>query len=353
MRQRRAVAIVSTIGLAAVLAGCGDDASGDDSAPPEPCAPANLIWVYSRYLDSGPSYPTAVFRLHEGSETRLTDDDAGEDAAMAPDGSRVVFQRGSEGDPESAGYTRRRLYVMGSDGTDQRPLLDPVYEVPVTPDTLVAWDTRPIWSPDGTTIAFTRQATFLDPASPDRFQGIMVVPAAGGQPRQIAGDNKIREASVGWSADSSRLAWTTLQPNTLRWATRQGRELGRLELPGASGAPAWTDGDRQILVPYQLGVYGPNPEHGVYQVDFDSGEHTKIPLEDAWIEDLWTLPTGEIVGVETLRDDQANETGGRVVVMDPERPEDGEVIANFETELNGLVTAVPDDPDGWAACTEA
>lgn len=355
MRQLRTRITAGLAGLAAILASCGGSSSSmDEIEPADPCAPANLIWVYARILDpSSPAYPMAIFRLHDGSETRLTDDVAAEDAAVSPDGRRIVFQRGSVGDPESAGYQRHRLYVMNADGSEQQPLLDRAYEIPVRDDTLVSWDTRPVWSPDGSTIAFTRESTSTKPSSPDRYQGIMTVPADGGEPRQIADGQRLDDTAAAWSSDSSRLAWTTIRPHTVHWATRQGRKLGQLELPGATGAPSWSDGDREILVPYQRDPYGPRPGHGVYRVDLDTGQFTKIPLEQAWIDKLWSLPTGQLVAVETVRDDEGNDVGGRVVVMDSERPEDGEVIASFDSELYGLATAVPDTPDGWAACTKA
>jgi hypothetical protein len=136
--RSRWVQCLSAAATAALVAGCGgadsseSGESGDDASR---CEPENLVWVYGRITEpESHSYPSTIFRYHRGSETALAGDDA-DAPALSPDGGRVVFERGSEGDPESAGYARIELYVMNSDGSGEELLL--AEEDPVTTDDLV------------------------------------------------------------------------------------------------------------------------------------------------------------------------------------------------------------------------
>jgi TolB protein len=78
----------------------------------------------------------------DGTQVRqLTDNDAWEAfPTWSPDGTRIAFNSGRDGDPE--------VFVMNADGTQVRQLTDND-----------AVDGRPAWSPDGTRIAFDRSAT--------------------------------------------------------------------------------------------------------------------------------------------------------------------------------------------------
>jgi dipeptidyl aminopeptidase/acylaminoacyl peptidase len=352
VRRRRAVA--SVFGLVVVMAGC-DESGPDGPGATDPCEPQSMIWVYSRITDAAdPAHPSEVFRLDDGAESQLTDAaspperEASSAAAVSPDGSRIAFQRGSEGDPESAGYTRHRLYVMSGDGSDAEPLFDPANE---PPDADLAWDTNPVWSPDGSRLAFVRNVTPEFGSDAGAVHSVMVAPAEGGVPTAVSKDGSDHfDPAPAWSPDGTRLAWVTEQSSSLHWSTLDGKKAGDVRLPGATGAPAWIDGGRGILVAYQLRPYENDPESGVYRVDVDSGEYEKARL-DFWLADLWALPTGQVAGVEGIRDASGDTSGDRIVVLDPKRPADREEIAAFDTEIEGIATAVPDDPDGWADCT--
>jgi serine/threonine protein kinase len=91
--------------------------------------------------------------------------------SVSPDGRYVVY----------AGGTPSRVYVRQQGG---RPALL------ATPDTGPPQH-RPRWSPDGTRIAF------------DADRKIFVVPAVGGQPRQVVGDGW----SPTWAPDDQRIAY--------------------------------------------------------------------------------------------------------------------------------------------------
>ena len=71
---------------------------------------------------------------------------------------------------------------------------------------------------------------------------------------------------------------------------------------------------------------------------------------------LWTLPSGELAGYESNADSHT-----LVVVDDLDSPDDRREILSFGRSSGlpegttydrsrGAATAVPDHPDGWAAC---
>jgi hypothetical protein len=344
--RSRWVQCLSAAVTAALVAGCGgadSSESGDDASP---CEPENLVWVYGRITEpENHSYPSTIFRYHRGSETALASDDA-EAPSLSPDGGRVVFERGSEGDPESAGYARIELYAMDSDGSGEELLL--AEEDPVTTDDLVlAWDRHPVWSPDGTNIAFVRNTQH---AASDGSRGgnhqVMVVSVADGRARPLPGGTPDRYAPApAWSADGSRLAWITGGP-TLAWSSLDGRDRREVRLDGEpTSPPAWIDGDRAIVV--RLG-------ERLYRIDAATGTQTDLDLPVA-LRALWAMPTGQLAGLD------GPEERSRLVVVDMDGSHEVHEIATLEgsrilpegsvaDRTRGPVTAAPATPDGWASC---
>jgi len=104
---------------------------------------------------------------------------AGDDRypTFAPDGAQIAFRHGDDliepsGDEE--------VYVMDADGTNVRRLTD-------SP----GLDEGPVWSPDGTKIAFSSDR--------DGQQEIYVMNADGSDPRRLT-DNPARDESPDWQA---------------------------------------------------------------------------------------------------------------------------------------------------------
>jgi dipeptidyl aminopeptidase/acylaminoacyl peptidase len=314
------------------------------------------VWVYSAITDpDNDAYPVAVFRLDDGSETRLTADDAAGAPSISPDGDQIVFERGSDGDPESAGYATYRLYVMNDHGGSKRPLLGSAYEVPERDDFAPAGDQNPMWSPDGSHVAFIRYGHLADP---NRGR-VMVVSPDGGAPRALPGNANSGDPAPAWSSDGSRVAWVTTPfdatTSTLHWAAVDGSDSGSVILSeDVYGTPAWIESDRAIAMGYFAEDDADLADAQVLRVDVASSHTETVDLP---LANLWTLPTGQLAGFESDADSHT-----LMVVDDLDDPGAAEEIttigrspmlpegAAYDRD-RGSATAVPDDPDGWAACT--
>jgi dipeptidyl aminopeptidase/acylaminoacyl peptidase len=340
--RRRAVGAVTLVALVALVAACGGAGSGPSDEGSR-CEPENLVWVYSRITEPDDhAYPSTVFRFERGEETALTSGDA-RSPALSPDGRRVVFQRGSGGEPESAGYARFDLYVMDSDGGGEEPLLVDDPEAEAT----TAWDTKPVWSPDGTRIAFVRNRDLAPGGdSPGDVHRVMVASVADRTARPLPGGvADLHDSAPAWSSDGTRLAWI-VGGATLHWSSLDGRDRHERPLAGTPyGPPAWIDGDRAILV---------RLDDGTSRVDATTGEITELDLGVA-PRALWSLPTGELAGLD------GSEASSPLVVVDPGEPGDVEEITTLAgsrilpegsvgARARGPVTAAPAAPGGWAAC---
>lgn len=141
----------------------------------------------------------------QGGIRRLTDDHASWDPSFSPDGSEIVFTSGRNGThDECCGFDRVDVYVMRSDGTNQRPLME------LSRGTMhyqgASTGEQPAWSPDGRWIAFLRG------------DGLFVVPPAGGEPTLIYEAEDAALHGPVWSRDSTQIAFR-------HWGRRENQSI--------------------------------------------------------------------------------------------------------------------------------
>jgi dipeptidyl aminopeptidase/acylaminoacyl peptidase len=163
---------------------------------------------------------------------------------FSPDGSKIAFATARFGDLDIA--------VMNSDGTNVQRLTTSASE-----------DIEPAWSPDGSTIAFARLLG-------DDEKDIFVMNADGSDPRRVtftAGEDH----DPTWSPDGQRLVITSERPpfsppfgNVHRIRVSDGADLGDLtgHLANGAGDPFWSrDGSVIAFFKAALPILGPMELH--------------------------------------------------------------------------------------------
>jgi Tol biopolymer transport system component len=135
----------------------------------------------------------------------------------SPDGTRIAFSSGRDGDEE--------IYVMNADGSNVERLTQ-------NPGS----DHFPAWSPDGLRIAFTSDRD-LDPEIDGR--DIYVMNADGSNPIRLT-DDPAYDTGPAWSPDGSRIAFTSGRDGSgLFVMNADGSGVVRLR-SGFAGPPSWS-----------------------------------------------------------------------------------------------------------------
>jgi Tol biopolymer transport system component len=180
------------------------------------------------------------------------------DARWSPDGTRIVY---TSLDDRVTGPWRERtsgLYVMNADGTGRYKLTTPPIEAFSYP-----FDTRPVWSPDAKTTAFSR----LMPPEISGDLDIFVIDLDGRNERTVARNRNLLEYVGGWFADGSSILTQYFDYSRRDSAGRpDGKgQIARLDLVGNY---------TQVLSPYQRDdsapVLSPNDSNVVFSSWMDS-----------------------------------------------------------------------------------
>jgi PASTA domain/WD40-like Beta Propeller Repeat/IPT/TIG domain len=142
-----------------------------------------------------PSGGIAVIDPTGGTPTILTQSQDSQ-PVWSPDGTRIAFIRHISGTQGAAG-SRDQLLVMNADGRSQQDL-DPKGTVS---------DADPAWSPNGATLAFTRRTPAA--SGPPTSSQIFVVSAKpGSTPTALLNPSGSLDSQPAWSPDGSKMAFT-------------------------------------------------------------------------------------------------------------------------------------------------
>jgi TolB protein len=118
---------------------------------------------------------TSLIRTMDPDGTNVSTVTEGSAPSWSPDGLRIVFQ---------GGHRRSDVYVVDADGTDGTQLTE----------TAAHWETTPVFSPDGTAIAFSRTIRQTSDSPDD----IWVMDADGSNASKITHTRRIDEGDLSW-----------------------------------------------------------------------------------------------------------------------------------------------------------
>lgn len=181
------------------------------------------------------------------------------DAAISPDGNRIAFVSQRSGDAHS------EIYLMNADGTGQTRL---------TFDPAIGHGSKvhPVWSPDGTRIAYFESGTLAN-----HIYIIDAVP--GSTPRRLTGGDL--EESPAWSPDGSRIAFTS--SSSAGWAIHAINVDGTGEVSitpvGASyETPTWSPDGNKIAFAKFVGA-----TTEIFSINVDGSGETRL-TNNTWID---------------------------------------------------------------------
>ena len=199
---------------------------------------------------------------HDGSDQRplTTGNTDHHTPSLSHDGSRIAFSRLQRSqNPDSD------IYVMASDGTDGTQL---------TSDK--AQEGFPTWSPDDQRIAFQAGTQRVPPMPTDRTARLYVIDADGSARAKLTG-NDAGETTPNWSPDGTRIAFSSnLFGNwDIQVVGIDGAEQKRLtSSPAEDIFPAWSpDGSRIAFVSNRGG------SHEIYVMRLDGSEPEPVTTD--------------------------------------------------------------------------
>ena len=158
----------------------------------------------------------------------------------SPDSSRIVIS------------DNKQIWIMNSDGSNPQQLTDNDM-----------WNEEPVWSPDGTRIAFHARTIVYD-RDEGKFKSlddseIYVVSLADGAVEQLT-DNDHGDYAPAWSPDGTRLAFESYLDDVSGYdifiVDAEGTNQQRLaELPGSEQGPEWSPDGNTIAFARGGGIY--------------------------------------------------------------------------------------------------
>jgi Tol biopolymer transport system component len=240
--------------------------------------------------------------LRSGEQTRLNAGNVSSHPSPSPDGSRFVFAVAQR--DLTTGQLMHDLFMVDRSGMNMRHLTS-----------MAGVETEPVWSPDGTRIAFAGSQTI------GGGQDSYVMNADGTGVVNVTPDTPLSwESSPAWSPDGRYIAFTSLEPigGSHVWTRRADGSGDAARVAGATGTndshPTWSP-DGATLAFSRMFAGG---ESDIMTIPFNGAIVTRIAvpgeqLEPAWSPDGRFLAfTGRVNGVSQIFTMRADGSGVRV-----------------------------------------
>ncbi|MBT5714131.1 hypothetical protein HOI71_23995, partial [Candidatus Poribacteria bacterium] len=199
------------------------------------------------------------------------------DPVWSPDGTQIAFISDSDGGQD--------IHVIDADGGNRRNLAN----------SRDLWVNSPAWSPDGTTIAFTATTR-------DEGYGQLLMMDADGENVRLVADASLRPLRLGWSPDGASLVYE------MGFAFDSGRGIPALLLLDADGqngraiggrgdyheSPAWSPDGLRIATTGGDGLFG-----NIMTMD-PQGGNRRMVTDDPWGIHDWPTwsPDGRSIAYE-------------------------------------------------------